>query len=288
MVVLRGKRVGNTNPKGLPAGFIITPGGLRHKSFLRVIRPGEAITNADGALRRRNLVSKASANVPSPRRAGRNLPAFGGWITSSSWTNAAGTPISRFAATWTVPPGPRTQSDGQLIYLFNGLEDVPSDPSSDPRYILQPVLQWGESPDGGGPNWAVASWFVDRVSGYANRTPLVSTNEGDVLTGVVSLAGQADIGFHYTCEFQGIPGTSIAAFADVELRKAVLALECHRMTQCTDYPDAPMTAMGSIQIQVGGNNISPVWTVNDQVTGCGEHTIIVNNGLPNVEVDIHY
>ena len=84
-------------------------------------------------------------------------PAFGtGWITYASWTNDTGTPVSRFATTWTVPPEPRT-ANGQTIFLFNGIQNS--------TMIYQPVLQWGPSAAGGGSYWAVASWYADGQSG---------------------------------------------------------------------------------------------------------------------------
>jgi hypothetical protein len=266
----------------LQRGFIITPGGPRPTSLVQVIKPGERIIRSGGVCRKVKLTDNTVTNPPLRPKARANLPSFGGWITSSFWINSSQPTISSFSSTWMVPKAPTTDS-GQLIYLFNGLEDINSE------CILQPVLQWGESPDGGGSYWAVASWFVNKQTGAAFRTPLVNVSEGQVLTGVMTLLGPADQGFRYSCEFQGIPGTSLEGGVQApELSKAVEVLECHRMTACTDYPATPMTVFGSIQIQTGGNSLTPTWVKNDQITGCGEHTQILNNGAANVEVDIYY
>ena len=84
--------------------------------------------------------------------------------------------------TWTVPPEPIAE-DGQLLYLFNGLQDSPV------TQILQPVLQRGKSPAGGGNSWALASWLVSNSDAFRTQT-LVAANPGDVLTGVMKLMTQ--------------------------------------------------------------------------------------------------
>ena len=82
------------------------------------------------------------------------LPGLGsGWITYGDYTEAAASVIRSMTTTWTVPPEP-SREDSQLIYLFNGTQDSPV------TQILQPVLQWGDSPAGGGDGWALASSLV--------------------------------------------------------------------------------------------------------------------------------
>src|SRR5215813_13683143 len=76
----------------------------------------------------------ALAHVPpaAPDEAPR-----GGWVSWVDWQNNSGTPIAAFSATWIIPPEP-SSAGGQLIYLFNGLQDAGK------SHILQPVLQCGE------------------------------------------------------------------------------------------------------------------------------------------------
>lgn len=61
-------------------------------------------------------------------------------------------------------------------YFWNGVE--PADNSA----VLQPVLQWGSTPAGGGDYWAVASWYVSSNHGTI-VTPLVNANVGDTVLG---------------------------------------------------------------------------------------------------------
>jgi hypothetical protein len=203
-----------------------------------------------------------------------------GWITYASWWNATGTPISLFSTRWTVPPAPATQS-GQLIYLFNGIQNSTS--------IYQPVLQWGKSAAGGGNFWSVASWYVAFPPGPAFHTNAVQVNPGDVLTGVMTLTGQSVQGFSYNCEFQGIANTSLPIQNVEELLWCVETLECYGMNKCSDYPNTNKTAMAAIDIRTGMTRPTVDWSVTNLVTDCGQHTLLFDNDVAgNGEVDLWY
>jgi hypothetical protein len=64
--------------------------------------------------------------------------------------------ISNFETTIEVPLAPRKKDVG-LIYIFMGLETALTSPV---RAIVQPVLQWGSGPAGGGPHWSLVSCYV--------------------------------------------------------------------------------------------------------------------------------
>jgi hypothetical protein len=266
----------------LSQGYVRTPGGFRHKSFLHQLKPGQAVRKRDGALHLQDLAAKGLSPVPAPAVAAQDLAGSGGgWVTWASWVNTSGTAISSFATTWVVPPAPATESD-QLIYLFNGLEDQAGD------NILQPVLQWGVSGAGGSNTWGVASWYVDS-SHHAFCTALVPVNVGDKLTGVMTLEIQADASLNYTSEFQGIAGTKLIAQGLSELVQACETLEVYGLTKSTDYPNAPMTAMTNINLQIMSNPASLSW-VSELMNNpaFGEHTNIVSNATPGGEVDLYY
>jgi len=283
-------RAAGVSAKGAAAAeqLVITPGGARPRSLVHEVKPGEVVT-ATRAVR-----SVAGEEAKRPDRLSRmalqratdvlpadQLPALGsGWITYAVWINDTGKTITTLRTTWTVPPPPATQS-GQLLYLFNGLQDNPV------THILQPVLQWGVSPDGGGNSWAIASWWVDS-SNNAYKTPLVSVNPGDTLVGVMTLLSQAAGSFSYKCEFEGIAGTSLTIQNANELVMPVQTLECYDLTQCSDYPNTDKTAMTAIAIKAGNDFLSPTWNADNAVSDCGQHTIIVSNASPGGEVDLYY
>lgn len=272
--------------RNLPPGYVITPGGPRHRSLVHQVEPGETVVQgADGL---RILRPDGTAReLPEPAD-DANLVAYlgSGWITSAYWNNDTGSSVDSFSTTWTVPPAP-ADDDGQLIYLFNGMQDFGANVG-----IVQPVLQWGESPAGGGASWQLASWYVSK-QGPTAHSKLVPVNAGDVLVGVITMTGvlrppQSPPRFEYTCTFQGQPDTLLTVHNLVELTQCVQTLEAYRITKCSDYPDTVSTAMTAIAIRTGTTNPSMSWTAVDSVTDCNQHTIIVSNSSTNGEVDLYY
>src|SRR5262249_55582039 len=150
------------------------------------------------------------------------------------------------------------------------------DPSNPSAAILQPVLQWGVSAAGGGNYWSIASWYVTG-SGHAYHTTLVPVHSGDTLVGVMKLTGQSDNLFSYTCEFQGIAGTSLPVQNVEQLVWCNETLEAYSITQCSDYPATDLTAMRSINIHTGSTMPTLNWTPEDPVTDCGQHTVVISN-----------
>jgi hypothetical protein len=277
--------------------LVLTPGGLRPRSVVHRIEPETILDGREGRYRqldrRRKKALAEFGQVPF-RPVGRPLmprnvffplaapvPAFGsGWITYASWTNGTGTPVSRFATTWVVPPAPSTQS-GQTIFLFNGIQNA--------TMIYQPVLQWGPSAAGGGNNWSVASWYADGQSGQSFHSSLVNVNAGDVLVGVMTLTGQSTQGFSYNCEFQGIANTSLTVQNIQELTWCIETLEAYNITKCSDYPNTAKTAMTAIDLRTGNTAPTVVWTVNNTVTDCGQHTLrFDDDSVGHGEVDLWY
>jgi hypothetical protein len=205
------------------------------------------------------------------------VPTTNGWVTYSSWSNNTGQPISRFSTVWEVPPAPTTDS-GQTIFLFNGIQNSGN--------IYQPVLQWGPSAAGGGSFWTVASWYVGANAFHSNLVPV---NTGDVLTGVMTLAGQSPAGFSYNCEFLGIANTGLPIMNIQELTWCCETLECYGINNCSEYPATSKTAMRAIDLQTGAVRPNVVWSVNNAVTDCGQHTQLFDNDVAgNGEVDLWY
>jgi len=264
-------------------GLISTPGGFRKKSFVHLVRPGQAVVKRGGISRVMNAATGQLNPVALQDLAVRNPDdQTGGWVTWASWSNQTGTPISSFATTWVVPPPP-AEAASQLLYLFNGLQNPAG------TEILQPVLQWGNSGAGGGPFWGVASWHVDSKN-HAFCTPLVPVNPGDSLTGVMTLTGSFDDGTHnYRCEFLGIDGTALLALGTPELTDAEQTLEAYGMTDANQYPAAASTRMTQIDLQTGGAPAPLNWAPNTMQNPLyGEHTTIVSYATPGGEVDLFY
>jgi hypothetical protein len=235
-----------------------------------------------------------------------------GWIAHAAW-EFAGNPFTDtvlyFTTSWIVPPAPASD-DGQTVYLFSGLINL--------TMILQPVLQWGPSFDGGGNYWSIVNVYADGPGGpaVASPAPPIQVSPGTVLQGVITCTGaQLDpngvtSSYDYTCQFVGYPSLDLTV-TDVPdaLLEAVVTLECYGagststvsdpLTQCSDYPDTTLTAMYGIDIKTGppgtaGTDATIDW-VNDvpgspvtSFTDCGQSCQIVSNDSPGGAVYLYY
>jgi hypothetical protein len=156
-----------------------------------------------------------------------------GWVEADQWNVplAATDDIDYLAGSWTVPAYP--VENGALIYLFNGIEPASA------RWILQPVLQYGASPAGGGEYWAVASWLVssnqafysplqtvypgNSIKGYTEMTGISGSTKQweveakDTTTGVDSYLSAKVSGQHWTWAYAGV-------------------LEAYNVTSCAQFP----------------------------------------------------
>jgi hypothetical protein len=280
--------------------FVLTPGGYRPKSLVHFIEPGQLLDCTGNRYRKldasRNVLEDFGSVVTRPgktplmpasvnklpAKAGGAAPALGtGWIVYADWSNDTGSPIASFTTTWTVPPAPTTQS-GQLIFLFNGIQNS--------TMIYQPVLQWGVgAATGGGYSWAVASWYADGQGGQAFYSTLASVNTGDVLVGVITLTGQSAGSFSYNCQFQGIDNTSLPITNVQELTWCAETLEAYGLQTCSDYPNTACTQMGAIGIQTSGQtNPAVTWSATNLVTDCNQLATVVSDANPGGEVDLCY
>jgi hypothetical protein len=276
------------------AALVLTPGGYRDKSLVHHIEPGHKIDASTGRLRVMHplghevadfgVVQERQAGTPlMPRNVAKHpdvVPSLGtGWIVYASWTNTTGHAVTSFTTRWVVPPAPASD-DGQVIFLFNGIQNS--------TMIYQPVLQWGPSAAGGGNSWAVASWYADGQGGVAFHSNLVSVNPGDELVGVITQTASQNGLFSYNCQFEGIANTSLPIANVQELTWCIETLEAYGLQQCSDYPDANFTAFYGIDLETGAGAPALAWTANNAVTDCGQSCRIVSNANPGGEVDLYY
>ena len=271
----------NQNP---PDEFVLTPGGYRHRSLVHPVEAGVAVDVQADVIRLRNVETSDVIEEISPvPTAPGTVPALGsGWITYCFWNNGTGTPLSTFKTMWQVPPPPSAQGSGEVVFLFNGIQNNGANFG-----ILQPVLQWGVSAAGGGPYWSVASWYVTS-GGQAFHTNLVRVNPDDTLIGVMTLTGQSSSSFSYTSQFQGINGTLLPVQNIAELQWCNETLEAYGINSCGNYPDTPMTEFTEIYIRTGAKVPPLNWTPVNRVTDCGQHAVVDSNSASYGEVDLYY
>lgn len=294
---------------------VLTPGGLRPRSLVHVLQPGEHVSLKDGHVR---IIETATGNVvkdlgevaaegeeeaePSGG-ADESEPGLQdiGWIENAQWRNGGTDPIISFTTTWIVPPTP-SSSDSQTVYLFNGMQP------DNAAHILQPVLQWGPSYAGGGNYWSIANWYADGQGGAATVKTPVQVSPGTVLQGVMTCTSQSSSGYNYTCQFIGYPSVDITVTDAPELTWAYETLECYGpytgtnsqgvpqfspLAQCSDYPATTLTAMYDIEIKTGtpgssGTDAAISWQRVTNFTDCGQSCEIVSNDSPGGAVYLYY
>jgi hypothetical protein len=297
-LVDRGAPVEDT-PAASQQPWVITPGGYRDRSKVHLVEPGYVVSGAGNRLLKMHFLGSVAADlgplIPRPEgplmprnvsltplglAPGLRPPTLGsGWIAYAYWLNASGHTITSFKTRWVVPAAPRTQS-GQLIYLFNGIQNS--------TMIYQPVLQWGSNGAFGGNYWCVASWYADGQGGQATHSTAVQVSAGQVLEGVMTLTSQSGSNFSYNCQFTGIANSALPIQNVQELTWCAQTLEAYNVQKASDYPNADITAFGSINIQTSAGNPSTSWTGVNAVTDVGQHTVVVSNNNPGGEVDIYY
>jgi hypothetical protein len=286
---------------------VLTPGGMRPRDLVHILEPGQHVSVKGGRIRIidtatgrvvRDLGESGSSTgetVAAPERLARPptpaLPDIG-WIENAQWRVGGTDPIIYFSTTWIVPPAPAS-SDSQVVFLFNGMQ-----PDS-AAHILQPVLQWGSSGAGGGNYWSITNWYADGQGGAAVTHPPIQVNPGDVLQGIMTCTGQNGTEFNYTSSFVGFSSVDVTVTDVDELTWAYETLECYGsdsstpLTQCSDYPDTPLTAMYGIEIKTGtpgtsGTDVAPDWVPVTNFTDCGQQCLVISNDSPNGAVYLYY
>jgi len=280
------------------ARAVLLPGGRHLSSQLHIVPPGTVLrrgANFSQMISGTNqlLFHEVDHLIPEIRRRAllQAEPAEGAatvadsspnWVADVAWQNSTGTPVQQFRASWTVPNPPTTQSD-QVIYLFNGI-----DPNSPDSAILQPVLQWGASPSGGGPFWSVATYYV-MGEGPAFSTEAVPVNPGDTIEGAITLERQDQSGFSYRAEFSGLSDTVLRASSVHELVWCYITLESYGAnTDNSYYPADPMTKFGNICLQTAPGQTTIPWAPETGGSNNGQHVGNVNNSSSSGEVEIYY
>ncbi|KAF8900832.1 hypothetical protein CPB84DRAFT_1747288 [Gymnopilus junonius] len=257
--------------------LVQTPAGLMPKSNVHAVPDGARVHQsptevqiiaANGTVLHSvpYTSSKFAGALPKPIPAGtsrRDLQS--GYIAYAYWQNTASSPISFLGSNWNVPPTPASW-DNQLLYWWNGL--VPIDFSGG---ILQPVLQYGISPAGGGEYYSIASWWLTGTDVF--HTGVTQVSPGTFLQGQISLTGTSTSGgvttYSYSCTFVGYPSTTITASTTVVLNWAYEALEIYGATQISDLPTGN-TEFSTIELtlQNGQHPSSLGWTpISDPTDG---------------------
>ena len=260
--------------------WVPTPGGLTYRTCVHEI-PDGAMVSPDGVVTLNGVtVSKtppcpysgvvrepeeadAQPGPASPASAGIDVaepPAMSsGWWLDSWWTSSA--EIVSLSAVWTVPAKPA--KNGALIYFFPSVE--PADGSA----IVQPVLQYGVSPAGGGNYWALANWFVS--SGDSYHGPLEITAPGHKIKGTMKRASGSDDRWEISFVDPLVSGPAKVSLATgFKSLRAVQGgvLEVYHISSCRQLPKASSVTFSSISVASTSGRVTPSFSKNKRVTSC--------------------
>lgn len=274
---------GRNRPAAVPADFVITPFGYFHPNCVNHLAKDDVLLQDESAIQRANGTYESIQECAYPHFEadgtkvvgdvqpvgdGESQPPYIGhsWI---EYASIHATPnYGEVYAEWNVPPAPAS-NDGQVVYLFNGLEQY-----SGVVTIVQPVLGWNAYYPSA---WGIASWNCCKKGTVQESTP-VPVNVGDHIQGSVyntcskgttsCATWNIVIGDFETHQESALKTSSFGqtfnwAFGGV--------LEVYRITRCSDYP--PVDPLGGIGFynQLVLNDqfaaITPAWTVSNVSKG---------------------
>ncbi len=245
----------DTRPEGPPNEYVDTPQGRFHRSCVHEVPDGAEVDGAGNVSRGGRLLKRLDKcrfkSFRSRRQPGSELPppTINGWVERIY----AFAPISPAGYRWfnalthsmQVPSNPST-GFGQLVYTFTSLLPLAGDA------IIQPVLQWGAGPAGGGTKWGIAAWYVDDGRNFSVHSPLRDVSTGDALVGQMAAlsctsAGVCKWAIAWSRNGQGstsmtVQTTNTFALAD----KAVL--EAYRVTSCSQLPSSDAIVFYNVNV----------------------------------------
>jgi len=158
---------------------------------------------------------------------------------------------------------------------INGEFDTP--PGFD---IIQPVLQYGgESEDGGGDYWALASWYVT-LDENVLYSPPQELNDGDEIFGNMSRTGPTSWFIGGFVDSAGINASISVTDPRLAVQNwAYVTLEVYQIDSCdNDFPpsNSPMKFTG-LELYEGKNQVTPQWqSLNNGGQNCVSQITVVN------------
>lgn len=199
-------------------------------------------------------------------------------------------PISHYSAKWNVPSPPNFKAD-QTIYIFIALQGgFITENGGNSDHILQPVLQWGWSPAGGGNYWSICNWHVTNNNQFFYDS-LIKVNPGTTLEGVIKLTTATNGQYTYRSFFEGY-STGLEVSNLPELNSFYVTLEAYNVYSCNEYPADEKVRMKNINIMTGNTYPKILWfpsqEFKDPVNDCDQFTEIVDGNSQGGAIDIHF
>jgi hypothetical protein len=306
-----------TAPTGT-GGYVLTPGGPRLAANVHLIEKGFHIAVQNGHVLKietatgkvvedfglRDAKPDDKITTETHDRSANNTvePVMSGWMAFTQWLNTGNQQINSFSTSMTVPAAP-TENDGQIFYIFEGLQNTVYTSATD---LIQVVLQYGYNNSFGGDFWTIDNWYI-WSSGAVYGTPQTQIPVNTVLQGAITY--QPGTAYSYTSTFTNYPNSELLIvqgevyqneqlpaipeqYEAVETLEAYKSLDNPELLYQEDYPPVPYISMNDIQLLTGGAPAPLTWTeeVGPDET-FGEHSVIISNnsaGSGDVELFFKY
>jgi hypothetical protein len=208
-----------------------------------------------------------------------------GWQVWTAYNNENNATFTSFIGYFNVPDDPPNW-DGGILYMFTGLQNdnwvpIPSEPNTPAGFdIIQPVLQYGgDSEDGGGDYWALASWYVT-VDENVLYSTLEQVNAGDIIYGNMTKIGPTEWYIGGIVQSAGI--NTYITYDDPRLDTqpwAYCTLEVYDIDDCdADFPpkDSPMKFTG-MKLYDSQGLVVPSWqALDNEADHCGAVATVQN------------
>jgi len=280
--------------------WVPTPVGLVYKSCVYEV-PDDASVSEDGVVSANGIIERLpvcpySGVIPVPRWAqvdggpnqaattgekdrGSNsgkrkgpVPYTDGWWLDSWWSSPW--QITRLSTTWTVPHNPA--STGALIYLFPSVE---ANVSPKTAAIVQPVLQWGSGPAGGGAYWIMVNWYCPPDTSNCVHGSPVSTASGHVINGTMTRSSGTATDWHvgFTENSSGASGALFVGTAYTSwpwVQGGVL--EAYHVTMCSQLPGSNVTFSG-IAVTSASGAVTPQFSLEKPNASCSGTVLASSN-----------
>jgi hypothetical protein len=241
---------GAKRPAAVPADFVVTPFGYFHPSCVNHLAKGDNLREDEKTIEHKDGTSRSIPVCGYPhfeadgtkvvgniqRAADRTKEPYIGhsWIEYASITTSSA--YGQIYAEWEVPGNP-ANDDGQIVFLFNGLEDDKGDVT-----IIQPVLGWNNDYTNA---WSIAAWNCC-VNGEVNEATPAPANPGDHLEGYVfnNCNGGTKVCNSWDIVIVDEENGNVSQLIDTTNYGQTFnwafggVLEVYSITQCGDYPPA--------------------------------------------------
>jgi len=256
--------------------WVAVPGGYRHRDCVSFLPSGSQIAKEGEGYRVKHPSGyeeyKECAHKEELERGARVHGRA--WKTWAQYHNT--TAFTSMSAQWAVPSSPTTQRN-QILYFWPGTE--PDDNS----FVIQPVLQWGNTPAGGANYWAVTSWYV---GDFAFFSTLLNATSGSSVGGSMVFSSTGG-GWNIYSENSEKESVSLFAQTTVPQTYAYIVLEAYNLIDCTEYPASETAEVfTNIVTDVNYQPSTPDWqTMTKAPRICNEHTVIDSSSQVEIQFE---